>query len=115
MHTFHEMRLLFFCTGEPWQQGGAEGYPGRRRHLVDQRTAHSQHQQQRRSRTLTKRRPNTSSGPQRVSRKRVLCHSYTLRIMTSNKCTSVCLVYSRTSNNGHCRGIQILSVIGGVR
>jgi hypothetical protein len=23
--------------------------------------------------------------------------------------------YSRTSNNGHCRGIQILSVIGGVR
>jgi hypothetical protein len=24
-------------------------------------------------------------------------------------------VYSRTSNNGHCRGIQILSVIGGVR
>jgi hypothetical protein len=25
------------------------------------------------------------------------------------------LKYSRTSNNGHCRGIQILSVIGGVR
>jgi hypothetical protein len=25
------------------------------------------------------------------------------------------LYYSRTSNNGHCRGIQILSVIGGVR
>jgi hypothetical protein len=24
-------------------------------------------------------------------------------------------IYSRTSNNGHCRGIQILSVIGGVR
>jgi hypothetical protein len=24
-------------------------------------------------------------------------------------------LYSRTSNNGHCRGIQILSVIGGVR
>jgi hypothetical protein len=24
-------------------------------------------------------------------------------------------MYSRTSNNGHCRGIQILSVIGGVR
>jgi hypothetical protein len=23
--------------------------------------------------------------------------------------------YSQTSNNGHCRGIQILSVIGGVR
>jgi hypothetical protein len=23
--------------------------------------------------------------------------------------------YSLTSNNGHCRGIQILSVIGGVR
>jgi hypothetical protein len=23
--------------------------------------------------------------------------------------------YSRTSNNGHCRGIQILSVIGSVR
>jgi hypothetical protein len=23
-------------------------------------------------------------------------------------------LYSRTSNNGHCRGIQILSVIGGV-
>jgi hypothetical protein len=25
------------------------------------------------------------------------------------------LYYSRTSNNGHCQGIQILSVIGGVR
>jgi hypothetical protein len=24
-------------------------------------------------------------------------------------------LYSRTSNNGHCRGIQVLSVIGGVR
>jgi hypothetical protein len=24
-------------------------------------------------------------------------------------------IYSGTSNNGHCRGIQILSVIGGVR
>jgi hypothetical protein len=24
-------------------------------------------------------------------------------------------IYSRTSNNGHCRGTQILSVIGGVR
>jgi hypothetical protein len=24
-------------------------------------------------------------------------------------------IHSRTSNNGHCRGIQILSVIGGVR
>jgi hypothetical protein len=24
-------------------------------------------------------------------------------------------MYSRNSNNGHCRGIQILSVIGGVR
>jgi hypothetical protein len=26
-----------------------------------------------------------------------------------------CRWYNRTSNNGHCRGIQILSVIGGVR
>ena len=24
-------------------------------------------------------------------------------------------LYNRTSNNGHCRGIQMLSVIGGVR
>jgi hypothetical protein len=29
--------------------------------------------------------------------------------------TSLLCKYSRTSNNGHCRGIQILSVIGGVR
>jgi hypothetical protein len=36
----------------------------------------------------------------------------TLRLVTyaANKLQ----MYSRTSNNGHCRGIQILSVIGGV-
>jgi hypothetical protein len=40
-----------------------------------------------------------------------------------NECTNVPLrirqfhsfKYSRTSNNGQCRGIQILSVVGGVR
>jgi hypothetical protein len=35
-----------------------------------------------------------------------LCHYFWRTVYT---------LYSRTSNNGHCRGIQILSVIGGVR
>jgi hypothetical protein len=37
----------------------------------------------------------------------IVKHSLTLHIYIN--------YYSRTSNNGHCRGIQILSVIGGVR
>jgi hypothetical protein len=67
----HFMKYVccFFSTGEPWQQGGAKGHPRGRRHLIHQRTAHSQHQQQRRSCSLTERRPNSSSGSQRVSRK----------------------------------------------
>jgi hypothetical protein len=35
--------------------------------------------------------------------------------VNNNSVRSQRIRYSRTSNNGHCRGIQILSVIGGVR
>jgi hypothetical protein len=45
-------------------------------------------------------------------------HSVYLHLYSWNKpCLQGrdCYSYSRTSNNGHCRGIQILSVIGGVR
>jgi len=73
-----------FSAGEPWQQGGAEGRPGGRRHFVHQRTAHSWPQQQRCSCPLTERRPNSSTGPQPVSRKCLFintrrCHIYEFR------------------------------------
>jgi hypothetical protein len=44
----------------------------------------------------------------------VLQRSY-LCTKCSVSCRYTHTKYSRTSNNGHCRGIQILSVIGGVR
>jgi hypothetical protein len=73
-----------FSVGEPRQQGGAEGRPGRRRHIVHQRTAHSWPRQQRRSCPLTERRPNSSTGPQSVSKKcphvnTQRCHIYAFR------------------------------------
>jgi hypothetical protein len=47
----------------------------------------------------------------------LLYGSESLRILDKHKNGKQAseMKYSRTSNNGHCRGIQILSVIGGVR
>jgi hypothetical protein len=38
-----------------------------------------------------------------------------LKLLSVEEEKVIQFIYSRTSNNGHCRGIQILSVIGGVR
>jgi hypothetical protein len=38
-----------------------------------------------------------------------------LDVMASSRASFTLYIYSQTSNNGHCRGIKILSVIGGVR
>jgi hypothetical protein len=43
------------------------------------------------------------------------CYSPSLISSFNHKNNYFILLYSQTSNNGHCRGIQILSVIGGIR
>jgi hypothetical protein len=68
MHILHSI-FVTPSAGEPGQQGGAKGHPGGRHHIVHQRTVHSQLYEQRCSCPLAECRPNTSAGPQRVSRK----------------------------------------------